>query len=212
VLTCARLVLLLHSHSRVDFDKVIAVLLVDQEFRGAGVAVVGSLGQPDGVVEDGVPNFNREVLCRRKLDHLLVTSLDGAVSLVEVNDVAMVVAEQLNLDVLWLVQESFDKYGAVAESRLGLGDGALKGILELLLFPDDAHTAAAAAKGCLDDDGEAKLVGEALDVLVSLDRAGRAGDAGDVGLGGQLASGDLVSEAVNGIGAGADKLEDDLVS
>lgn len=125
------------------------------------------------------------------------------------NYITMVVAKKLNLNVLWLVQESFDKDGTVAESRLRFGDGAFKGILEFLLFPYDTHTATTATKGCLDDDWEAKFVGKALDILVFLDGPGCAGHAGNVGLGGQFTSGDLVSQAINSIRAGADKLEHD---
>ncbi len=86
----------------------------------AGVAVVDRLGQLDGVAQDGVPRLDGEVLGRRDLHHLLVAALDGAVALVQVHDVAVVVAQELHLDVLGPVEEALDKDGAVAKGALSL--------------------------------------------------------------------------------------------
>jgi hypothetical protein len=193
-------------HSRVNLDKVVAVLLVDQELSGTSIAVVDRLGKTDGILEDGIAGLLGEILGRRNLDDLLVAALDTAVTLVEVHDVAVVVAKQLDLDVLGLVEEALDEDGAVAEGRLGLRCRALESVLELGLLADDTHTTAATAKRSLDDDGEAKLIGEGLHVLELLDGVGGAGHHGHVALDGESAGGDLVAEGVNGVWRRANKL------
>ena len=193
--------------ARVDLDEVVPVLLVDEELGGPRVAVVDRLGQLDGVGEDGVAHARGQLLGRRQLHHLLVPALHAAVALEQVDDVAVRVAQQLHLDVLGPVEEALDEHGAVAKGRLGLGRGALEGVLEFGLLAHHAHAAPAAAKGGLDDDGEAVLVGELLDLLVPLDGALGAGHHGHVALDGQLAGRDLVAEGVDGVGRGAD--EDD---
>lgn len=69
-------------HSRVDLDKVVAILLVDQKFSGTGVTIVGSLRQPDGICENIVTDVRGKILGRRQLDDLLMTPLNTTVALV----------------------------------------------------------------------------------------------------------------------------------
>ena len=101
--------------SGVDLDKVVAVLLVDKELSGTGIAVVDRLGQLDGIVKDGITSLNRQVLCGGNFDNLLMTALDGAVTLVQVDDVAVVVTEELDFNVLGSVEETLDEDGTVAK-------------------------------------------------------------------------------------------------
>lgn len=192
--------------TRVDLDEVVAVLLVNQELRSACIAVAGSLGQTDSIVENVVTDIGRKVLGRGNLNDLLVSSLDGAVTLVQVDNVAVVVTEKLDLDVLGLVKESLDEDGTVTEGSLGLGGGTLEGLLQALLLADDSHTSATTTEGSLDDDGEAILVSEVLDLLVPLDGTIGTRDDGDVGGVGELSGRDLVTESIDHVGRGADEL------
>ena len=192
--------------TRVDFDEVVAVLLIDEELRSASIAVVDSLGQPDGISQDGIASLGREILRGGDLDNLLVATLDGAVTLVQVNDVSVVIAKQLDLDVLGLVEESLDKDSAVAEGRLGLRGCALEMLLQTLGFANNSHASATTAVSGLDDDGEAIGIRKGLDLLVCGNSPLSAGDDRDVGRDSQLTSRYLVAESVNDIGARADEL------
>ena len=183
--------------SGVDLNEVVPVLLVDQELCGTGVAVVDRPGELDGIGQDGVAGLDWEILCGSKLDHFLVTSLNRAVTLVQVDHVAVAVTEELDFNVLGLVEEALDEDGAVAKGRLGFGSGALEGILELFLRADNTHTTATTAKGSLDDDGEAVLVSELLDLFELLDGALGTGHDGNTALGGEGTGGDLVTEGVD---------------
>ena len=53
---------------------------------------------------------------RRLFDHLLVPALDGALALVQVDDVAVAVSEHLDLDVARLLDELLDEDAVVAKA------------------------------------------------------------------------------------------------
>ncbi len=196
----------LNLDAGVDLDEVVAVLLVDKELGGTSVAVVDRPGELHCVVQDGVSDILGEVLGGGDLDDFLMSALDGAVALVEVDNVAVVVAEKLNLDVLGLVEEALDEDGAVAEGRLGLGGGALECFLERLLFADDSHATATTAISSFDDDGESVLVRKLLNLFEPLDGALRTRDNGDIGSNGKLASGNLVAKSIDHLRRGANEL------
>jgi hypothetical protein len=60
---------------------------------------------------------------RRFLDDLLVAALDRAFALAEIDDVAVLVAEHLDLDVAGIDDELLDEHAVVAERGLGLRAG-----------------------------------------------------------------------------------------
>lgn len=91
-------------------------MLVDKELSSTSIAVFHALCQSDGVCENSIASLDRKILGWGNLDDLLVTALDTAVTLVEMNDVAVVVTEKLDLNVLGLVEEALDKDGSVAKS------------------------------------------------------------------------------------------------
>lgn len=196
----------LDLNTGVDLDEVVAVKLVDQKLCSACIAVVDRLGQSDGVVEDSISDLGGKILGRGNFDDLLVSTLNGAVTLVQVDNVAVVVTEQLDLNVLGLVEESLDENGAIAKGGLGLGSGSLEALLQALGIANNSHTTATTTVGSLDDDGEAILVSEGLDLLVLFNGALSAGDDGDTSSNGKLAGRDLVTKSINDIGSRANKL------
>ena len=73
------------------------------------------LSKLNSVIQDGVSGILWQVFGGSKFDDLLVPALDAAVTLVEMHDVSMIIAEQLNFDVFGSVQKTFDEDGAVSE-------------------------------------------------------------------------------------------------
>jgi hypothetical protein len=108
---------------------------------------------------------------RGLLDHLLVASLDRAVSLEQMDDVAVLVTEDLDLDVARVHDRLLDVDGAVAEGAQRLAAGALQRGAELGRVMNEAHALAAAAHRGLQHDGVADALrrGERL-----LERVGAA--------------------------------------
>ena len=133
------------------------------------VAVDEELGRSGALVSDRAANatargreprapFGREAGRRCLLDDLLVAALDGAVAQAERDDVP--VRRPISCTSTWRgpLEVALAEDGAVAEGGLGLARGGGERLLELLRRVDDAHPAAAAAGGRLDEEGEAELL------------------------------------------------------
>ena len=90
---------MLDLQPRVHLEEIEAAVLVEQELDGAGVGVAdraATSGSRGGDRRASVASTDRR---RALLEHLLVTPLDGALALDERHDRAVLVAEQLDLDV-----------------------------------------------------------------------------------------------------------------
>jgi hypothetical protein len=102
-------------NSRVDFDEIVAILLVNQEFCSSCIAVIHMASELNSVIQDGVACLLWQVFGGSKLDDLLVPALDAAVTLVQMHNVSMIITEQLNFDMFGSVQKTLNKDGAVSE-------------------------------------------------------------------------------------------------
>ncbi len=60
-------------------------------------------------------NLTRQTGGRGSLDHLLMTSLYGAIAIEEMDDVAGTIAQALDLDVSWLVDVLLDEAPAITK-------------------------------------------------------------------------------------------------
>ena len=96
----------------------------------------------------------------RLLDDLLVAALQRALALAEVDDVAVGVAEHLDLDVARALEVALDEHAVVAEAGQRLAPGRGQRRLEARRRRDDAHPLAAAAGRGLDHHRVAVLAGE----------------------------------------------------
>src|SRR5674476_1651275 len=85
-------------------------------------------------------------------------ALHGAVALAEMDHVAELVADDLELDVPRTREVLLDVNVAIAEGGERFAAGELKRALELLGVLRDAHALAAATRRRLDDDGEAHVL------------------------------------------------------
>lgn len=118
----------------------------------------------------------------------------------------MVVTKQLDLNVLGFVKESLNEDGSVAKGGLGLGSGTLEVLFQGLGFANNSHTSATTTIGSLDNDGEAKLVGEGLNFLVPGNSTFGTRNNGDTSLDGKRTGRDLVTESIDNIGLWTDEL------
>ena len=182
-------------------------VLAGDELHRAGAVVADGLGQRDGLLAHGLARLGIEQRRGRFLDHLLVAALDGAFALAEIDDVAVLVAQHLDLDVARVLDELLDEHAIVAEARLGLRAGETEAFLGLLGVVGDAHALAAAAGRGLDHDGIADLGGDLHGMLGVGDLAEVARHGRDLGLGRRLLALDLVAHGGDGARVGAD--EDD---
>ena len=104
-----------HLDTGVHLDEVMAAVLIHQELQSTGVnkadfleiltASAYSASRTDWGTEKAGGKFN----------DLLITALQGAVTLVEVNHVAVFVSQDLDFDVLGLFQEFFNEDIVIAK-------------------------------------------------------------------------------------------------
>jgi hypothetical protein len=164
---------MLDLQPRVHFEEVEGCRIrsareVEQEFHGAGVLIRDRCG---GRRRCGGDSFPQRIGNRGRwalLDDLLVTTLERAVALEEVNDVAVAVAEDLHFDVARPYDQPFHVQGAIAESRERLAPRRTDGFRDGSRLVDTMHALPAAALGGLDEGRVAHRLDRAPDALVGL--------------------------------------------
>src|SRR5262249_36252417 len=139
---------------------------------------------------------------RRLLDDLLVTALDRAFALVDVHDVAVLVAEHLHLYVARRVDEAFDVDAVVAERALRLIPRRARRGANLPLGLDEPHPFAPAAGRGFEHDGEADRDRGRHDVFLAVESAVRPRHDRHLGRDHALAGLDLVAHGVDRLGRG----------
>ena len=104
---------------------------IDEEFEGAEIVVMRGGRQLPGGINDATAQAiaQRRAWCH--FDELLVAPLDGAFTLPEVADRAVMVADDLHLDMARLADQALDIDLVVAESGLCLGLATRIGLLQL---------------------------------------------------------------------------------
>ena len=182
----------------VDLDEEeLARVHVLQELDGPGVLVGHRLRDAPAEAADLLPLSVGEVGRGGALHDLLVAPLHGAVALVEVVDVALAVAEDLDLHVPRPLDDALQIALARAEGGLGLAPALADLGLELVRPLDPAHPAPAAAPGGLEHQGIADRLRLGADRLQVVAEHLRRGDHGDLGLHRHPPGGRLVAEAAH---------------
>ena len=135
----------LYLNTGVHFDEVVLTALVQQKLASSGTAVIHCFCQLDGIIADGFSLRVGQAERRCELDDLLVSSLYGAISLIKVHQVAVLIAQHLNLNMLRLFQVFLDKNISVAECfyRFVMGTAELRN--QFFAAANDSHSSSAAA-------------------------------------------------------------------
>ena len=116
---------------------------LDQELDGAGVPVAGGTRSGNGGFSHARAQHGRERRRRALLDYLLVPSLQRTLALEQVDDVAVVVRDHLDLDVPGPLDEPLDVQRRVAECRGRFAPRTMERSGCLSSRPHDAHADAA---------------------------------------------------------------------
>ena len=88
---------------------------VGDEFDGAGAHVIDRLRRLDSRGTYGLARGCIHARRRRFLNHLLVAALQGTIALEQMHDIAVHIAENLNLDVPWREDIFLDQHAVIAE-------------------------------------------------------------------------------------------------
>ena len=143
---------------RVHLHEEVLAVRCEQALDRPGRPVAGGTRRVDGERADTAPELAVDPGRGRLLDELLVPTLDRAVALAEVDDVAVGVREHLHLDVARIDEVALGVHGRVAEVAETLPSRRLERALGVLGRAHDAHPLAAAAGRRLDDERVADLL------------------------------------------------------
>ena len=198
---------MLHLNPGVHLNEIVVALFIHQKFQRTGVDVADVFGDLHGVPVQRLPDLRSYGESGGEFHHLLVAALEGAVPFVEVNHVAVFIAQNLHFDVLRLHEELLHKDVVVAEGLLGLSLHHVEVGADFLHSVAAAHTASAAACGSLQDHREAELHSQLLGGLAAFQRLGGAGGGGNVTGQSDLLGGQLVAHHIQHAGAGADEFD-----
>ena len=115
---------MLNLNTSVHFDEIVISFFVEKELNRTCTSVVHSSGNLQSVFTDRLPLLISNAQGRCKFDNLLVSSLNRTVSVIEMNYVAVLVSQYLNLNMLRLFQIFFNKNIVVSESLCRLASCA----------------------------------------------------------------------------------------
>ncbi len=85
--------------ARVDLDEIeCAAVGIDEKFHRSGVVEAHGPADGESGVEDALAQVRIQIDRRRDLDDLLMAALERAIALIEVDETAVFIAEQLHFD------------------------------------------------------------------------------------------------------------------
>jgi len=151
---------------RVDLEEVERAALVEQELGRAGIDVARRAREADRRVAHRGAEVVVDRGGRRLLDQLLVTPLDRAFALPEVDDRAVRVGEELDLDVPRPLDEPLEEQPVVPECRIGLAPRRSQRVSQVVVGAHDAHASTTPSGARLDENGIADPGGLRDEILV----------------------------------------------
>jgi hypothetical protein len=161
-----------HLQSGIDLHEVEMAIGRDDELNRSCIGVVDCMGRLHRCSTHRRAQFRCQERRRRFLEDLLVAALCRTLALIEVDRIALRVAEHLDLDVARRLDVALQQYPVAAERALRLALAAFQVGQEFLQRVHDAHALAAAAVRGLDHQREADARGFACQHLRRLVVAG----------------------------------------
>ncbi len=152
---------MLHLQACVHFHKVETAVLLQQEFHGAGAAVVNGMSRLERGLAHGLAQGRGHAWSRRLLDHFLVAALHRAVAFRQVDAIAQVIEKYLDFHMAGFAEVFFHQHPVVAETGQGLAPGGGQRRVEFARRPHLAHAFAATAGRGLEQHGVSHLLGRA---------------------------------------------------
>ena len=194
-----------HLQTGVHFEEVEVLVAIHDEFDRTGTGVPNGLGQCDGLFAHGLAGGLIKERRRGLFDDLLVPALNRAFALIQIDAVAMCVAQDLNFDVARLGDEFLDKDTVVAKAVCRLVLGRLEPFAGLVVVPCDAHALTAAPGRGLDHHRIADFVADLDGLIGVLNQPHVARNGRHVGVLGNFLGRDLVAHGFNRAFGRADK-------
>src|SRR5262249_31405569 len=143
----------------------VARVAVDEELDRPRVPVIDSVTDAEGRLADPVAERTVEVGRRGHLDHLLVAPLQRTVALVQVHEISMTIAQQLDLNMPGAGNVFFDEDFVGTKGGLRFALRLFESAGEVFARGDDAHPATASSFGRFKDHRVSELLASASSVI-----------------------------------------------
>mmetsp|Transcript_312 Transcript_312/g.695 ORF Transcript_312/g.695 Transcript_312/m.695 type:complete len:248 (-) Transcript_312:618-1361(-) len=183
----------LHLQPRVHFEEIKVLVGVDHHLNGTSRPVVDRPCKHHRLLPHGAPRRLVDEGRRRLLNHLLIAALHRAVALGKIDDVAVRVRDNLDLNVPRLLHKLLHKDPIVAKRRRRLCLREPEALSRLHVVPRDAHALAPSSRRRLDHDGIPNVLGHCDTLGLVLEHPSVSRDRVDLGLLGQELGLDLVA-------------------
>jgi hypothetical protein len=188
----------------IDLEEPEIAIRSQQELGRRGIGQADRGGDLDAELVQPPPLVGRQTRRRRLFHELLVAALDGAVALAQGNNRAVLVADQLHLDVPGALDIALEIDGAIAEGGGGFARCGNDSILKVGRLVHPAHAPATAACRGLDEHRIADVLRFGRDRTPSVgsgrgDRLEGARDDGHVGGRGPGTRLELVAQLSQGL-------------
>ncbi len=109
---------MLHLNTGINLDEVeVALVLIDEKLHGTRVLIAHFTADRQGRIEQALAHVVVQRQRRSDFHHFLVPPLHGAVALEEMDQVAVLVAQELDFYVARLLDETLDEDVRTAKSR-----------------------------------------------------------------------------------------------
>ena len=143
---------MLHLNTGIHFHKIKTAGFFKQKLNGSRIDIPCSLCR----IYRRFPHFLTHCIThngtRRFFNQLLVISLDGAVTLAQMDHMTITIRQNLELDMFRMLHKVLQIHSIIAKSCHRLLLGCHKSIFQFILMISHTHAFAAAAKGRLDND------------------------------------------------------------
>ena len=129
----------------IHFEKIEIPVCINDEFHRSGAVVVDRLGQCHSFLAH---RFARRLVDEGRrgfFEDFLVAALNGTFAFAQVDDIAVLVAEDLDLDVPWRLDELLDEDALVAKTGFGFTSGRFEAIPRFGRRIGDTHALPAPA-------------------------------------------------------------------
>src|SRR5258708_22982653 len=107
---------MLNLQPRVDFEKGESAARFEEELHRAGVGIASRAGESQRRIAHAVAQIGVDGWRRALFDQLLVAALDAALAFTKMHQMAVLVAQDLDLHVAWSIDVPLEQYPIVAKT------------------------------------------------------------------------------------------------
>ena len=135
---------MLHLDACVHLQEVKIQVLIDQELHRSSIAIANGFAQLDSSFAHLLAFLLGQRRRRRFLNNFLITALNSTLTLVQMNDVAVMIGQYLYFDMSWIFNVLLNEHRTIAEILLCFARGGFHLTLQVFFFPNDVHSFTAA--------------------------------------------------------------------